>query len=170
MLAFLPRARSIHNPDVAVPLPFGVAFAAVQLLHCPIGAVTSVVSTTRDTSEPAWHRRARRQRADARVLLRLRAAEERLQRHHSAQMTPFARKNFWVCKAAIDANVGTWPRKLCNGTNYFTNNACRFCEAPRPPWANKAAEQKASPSSPQTEPAKGKGGGWRAGRGASAWA
>ncbi len=38
----------------------------------------------RDT-EPAWHRRRRRQRASARVLLRVASAARTLQAHHSAQ-------------------------------------------------------------------------------------
>ncbi len=47
----------------------------------------AVAGATRQHGEPAWHRRARRLRADARVLVRLDAARARLASHHSA---PFA--------------------------------------------------------------------------------
>ncbi len=42
------------------------------------------LAATRQRGEPAWHRRARRGRADARVLVRLGAAKARLAAHHSA--------------------------------------------------------------------------------------
>ncbi len=42
-------------------------------------------ANTRPRGEPSWHRRARRARADARVVARLAAARGRLAAHHSAQ-------------------------------------------------------------------------------------
>ena len=75
------------------------------------------------------------------MLLRLAAAKERLQGHHSAQMAP---KNYWICKLVSSDHNGTWPNKLCNGTNFMANTYCRFCEGPRPPWANKKATETAN--------------------------
>ncbi len=43
---------------------------------------------TRPRGEPAWHRRARRARGNARALVRLAGARDLLQRHHSAQRRP----------------------------------------------------------------------------------
>ncbi len=43
---------------------------------------------TRPGGEPAWHRRARRERGQARTLLRIAAAQRLLQSHHSAQRHP----------------------------------------------------------------------------------
>ena len=57
-------------------LPSAIAFGVSQL------ATTTFVPRVR---EPAWHRRARSQRAQARTLLRLGKAAELLQGHHSAQ-------------------------------------------------------------------------------------
>ena len=115
-----------------------VRLAVVQMQYCKAvcGRILRAVTTARDISEPSWHRRARRQRAQARTLLRLEAARERLQRHHSAQMAP---KNYWICKLVSSEHDGTWPNKLCNGTNFMANTHCRFCEGLRPPWANKKA-------------------------------
>ena len=48
-------------------------------------------------------------------------------------MPPFSRKNFWVCKLVANDHDGTWPNKLCNGTNYLQNKCCRFCDGARPP-------------------------------------
>ena len=95
-----------------------------------------MVTTTRTLTEPSWHRRVRRQRADARVLLRLASAAERLQCHHSRQMAPFSKKNYWVCKVVSSDYNGKGPTYPCNGTNYLANEHCRFCGCERPPWAN----------------------------------
>ena len=76
-----------------------------------------------------------RQRADARVLLRLASAKERLQSHHSRQMAPA--KNCWICKRIANDDNGKWPHKLRNGTNFLSNTACRFCDGARPPWAGR---------------------------------
>ncbi len=46
------------------------------------------LATAQRLAEPAWHRRQRRQRAAARVLVRLDSARQLLQRHHSAQRRP----------------------------------------------------------------------------------
>ena len=68
-----------------------------------------LATTTTRTWEPAWHRRARSQRAQARTLLRLGKAAELLQAHHSAQrdmstktgrepaVLPGPRKPIWGC-------------------------------------------------------------------------
>ncbi len=50
-------------------------------------------SATRTPGEPSWHRRARRARAEARVLVRLDAARNRLNLHHSAAFGGMQRRN-----------------------------------------------------------------------------
>ncbi len=56
------------------------AARCARALPCPV--------TAQRFREPAWHRRARRQRATARVLVRLDAARQLLARHHSGQRLP----------------------------------------------------------------------------------
>ena len=58
-----------------------------------------IVAATTTTSEPAWHRRARARRADARTLLRVAAAKRLLGQHHSAQQPLSAgmAPRFWCC-------------------------------------------------------------------------
>ncbi len=48
------------------------------------GCPPNFVSTTQRAGEPAWHRRQRRDRANARALLRVASASHLLQQHHSA--------------------------------------------------------------------------------------
>ncbi len=69
-------------------------FAAAALPRCarrrPAGCGHRFA--TRAPGEPAWHRRARRARADARVLVRLDAARQRLNSHHSAPHSRMLRR------------------------------------------------------------------------------
>ena len=66
---------------------------------------------------PAWHRRARRQRADARTLLRLEAARKLLESHHSAQPEmPKAGaagvKDTWRCPECFYVSTRVQPHQL----------------------------------------------------------
>ena len=67
-----------------------------------------VGATTRPPS-PAGHRRARRQRADARVLLRLGSAAQRLGEHHSAQTA--ALMPGWAQYGKAGGKKGSSPSK-----------------------------------------------------------
>ena len=74
-------------------------------------------------------------------------------------------KNFWICKRVANDDKGVWPHKLCNGTNFLSNTACRFCDGARPtspPWADKAAgsgkgKGKSGQAGSSASPGKGKG-------------
>ena len=66
---------------------------------------------------PAWHRRARRQRSDARTLLRLEAARKLLEGHHSAQpeMTKAGGagvKDTWRCPGCGYVSTRVQPHQL----------------------------------------------------------
>ncbi len=50
-------------------------------------------AATRPRGEPAWHRRDRRARAEARTILRIDAARARLAAHHSSQHSGMLRRN-----------------------------------------------------------------------------
>ncbi len=68
------------------PLAAGPTFHFVAAGRCASrGLRLPGAAATRPPREPAWHRRARRARAEARTLVRLDAARARLAAHHSAQ-------------------------------------------------------------------------------------
>ncbi len=70
------------RPTALGGVPGGLSppdLCCLSLHHFAVGA------TAQRLGEPAWHRRRRRQRADARTVLRLAAAGRLLARHHSAQ-------------------------------------------------------------------------------------
>ena len=103
------------------------------------------------------------------MLLRLRKSAELLESHHSRQMAPFGKKSFCICKRIANEDDGKWPHKLCNGTNFHSNTACRFCGGARPPWAGKAgagAKTTADVKNDSMSKGKGKGKGKHLGKGA----
>ena len=106
--------------------------------------VAFVITTNREKlqSEPSWHRRERRRRAEARTLLRVQTARKVLALHHSAQKMPS-----WICRMNVQI-----PRKygvtLCIGVNWTTRDDCRFCgclrpggKVPPPPWRQPQQQQ-----------------------------
>ena len=54
-----------------------------------LASCASVITTA--TTEPAWHRRLRAKRSQARTLVRLATARQLLQDHHSAQQPPMSK-------------------------------------------------------------------------------
>ena len=78
------RVHHHHHQGLGSSKRFGlcVGRTASNLLSARPSASCLAATTS---AEPAWHRRARARRAEARVLLRLGAAAELLQGHHSAQ-------------------------------------------------------------------------------------
>ncbi len=82
---------------LAHPLLCGVVAADGTPAACRALSLTARLGwagfTTRNPGEPSWHRRARRARAEARVLVRLDAARDRLSRHHSAAFGGMQRRN-----------------------------------------------------------------------------
>ncbi len=117
-----------------------------------------MATTTTRTWEPAWHRRARSQRAHARTLLRLGKATELLSAHHSAQrdmgknsrakqlgsgsgkpelaVLPGPRKPLWGCSCGCADN---WACRL----------RCHRCERPAPQTTADAARAAAATWLPQ---------------------
>ncbi len=93
LCALGPPARLLRRPTLphsprARPPVAGLRVASPPS-RCPRAAL--VAGTAQRQGEPAWHRRARRQRAQARVLVRLGRAANLLGRHHSAQARPMGR-------------------------------------------------------------------------------
>ncbi len=99
--------------------------------------------------EPAWHRRARRQRGNARALLRIAAASDLLAAHHSRQRFPSAMPNAAPRgkgsgggkgggKGAggggfgVNGDGGRWDCRICDiEGNFGWRTRCRECEAYR---------------------------------------
>ncbi len=80
------QARSFGDPpsELVCSLPRGgPAPAAASLRTASLRA-----STAQRAGEPAWHRRQRRARGNARALVRIAAAARLLGQHHSAQRSP----------------------------------------------------------------------------------
>ncbi len=83
----LPRPRRSRRRRGAVGLarcPRHLGGALSRRCAAFVGAALATAAT-RPRGEPAWHRRARRERGHARALLRVAAAQDLLGRHHSAQ-------------------------------------------------------------------------------------
>ncbi len=79
-----PTARlSVGSPPS--PVSAAARRAPCQLRRQAPSALWQLAATAQRYGEPAWHRRRRKQRADARVILRIEAASRRLREHHSAQ-------------------------------------------------------------------------------------
>ena len=77
------------------------------------------------TAEPAWHRRQRKQRSQARILAAVASARQQLAKHHGSAPMPRAREHApqrleqdWVCKTCTDSKSGKYRnlawRKECN--------------------------------------------------------
>ncbi len=76
------RARAQQRGQVSGPPPPLSAAAPLPLV------LARRLSTAQRRGEPAWHRRQRRARGNARTLLRVAAASRLLDSHHSAQRSP----------------------------------------------------------------------------------
>ncbi len=73
-----------------------------------------------DAREPAWHRRQRRVRGQARAIVRVAAARDLLNGHHSAQRPSMAKAKvgaYWICGAC-----GEWT--------WSTRETCFKCKKP----------------------------------------
>ena len=130
----------------------------------------SAFSTNRDQSsplEPAWHRRQRRRRAEARVLVRVAKAAHLLDSHHSSSMS-WNRNKFWTCQAVVEPPPkGAWRKecKPCHGTNWLHLTNCRFCGtarsdpcqkngAPVAPWKLQQQQQRQQQNTVSPPPPK----------------
>ncbi len=117
-------------------------------------ALPSVCTTSSQrVGEPAWHRRARRRRGEARALLRIAAARELLSGHHSRQRVPSAAGAAMPNARGKGANGGAggggnsggkgaggggtgggerWSCRICGlGDNFAWRTRCRGCEGYR---------------------------------------
>ncbi len=81
--AALARPQEPPHPAGRAGGPLGGGVALRPRVGAPAGAV-SAEAATRPRQEPSWHRRARRARSDARVIVRIAAAKSRLAGHHSS--------------------------------------------------------------------------------------
>ncbi len=104
-------------------------------------AAASRVATTQRSGEPAWHRRQRRARAQARVIARLAAAKGCLAGHHSAQRNSAAISDGekHMAKQSADAaapsNAKRGPLWSCNCgavDNWADRKKCRVCNRDAP--------------------------------------
>eukprot|EP00971_Amphidinium_carterae_P150857 2991367-Amphidinium_carterae.1 len=99
-------------------------------------------TTTKATSDPAWHRRDRKRRGEARLLLRALQARDLLASHHSANMPKGKGKSgkdtYFVCSKSCG---WTWASKM----------SCRVCGLAAPPWVRKLQE----PDKPGTSSTSG---------------
>ncbi len=121
------------------------------------GASPLATTTTR-TWEPAWHRRARSQRANARTLLHLGKAAEFLSTHHSAQrdMSKNSRaKQLGSVSGKPELAVLPGPRKPLWGCscgcadNWACRLRCHRCDRPAPQSTADAARTAAATWLPQ---------------------
>ncbi len=145
-----PTARSPSRPTArSLSAPLASRGQLPRLCH------HSPSSTAQRQGEPAWHRRQRRARGNARALLRIAAAASLLKKHHSAQSSmPSANDGNKGQKgkggggnrtgggggggkgggglAAARPQPGDWPCHLC-GTqaNRDWRERCRNCHAYR---------------------------------------
>jgi len=93
--------------------------------------------------EPAWHRRGRRARASARVLVRLGAAAKLLGQHHSAQK---AEMGYNVSQGGGGSGPGqsaapkypVWGCRCGEAANFAFRTHCRGCGAKGPDKAGRA--------------------------------
>ncbi len=73
-----------HHRGLAAPAPLVSLSLVRRARRCPLPRPL-FVATPQRAGEPAWHRRARRQRGEARAWLRVAAAGRALASHHSRQ-------------------------------------------------------------------------------------
>ena len=100
--------------------------------------------------DPGWHRRQRRKRADARVLVRLGAAASLLRRHHSSMGSDGGSKGRKDSRG--DRQRPHWACEACNQQgNYATRDVCRGCgEAKGVPKRKGGGSPKAAAAAPVT--------------------
>ncbi len=80
-----PASASSALPFVAAAPAAANAPPRARSRLAPLAAVAESAATAQRGAEPAWHRRLRRKRGDARALLRVASASRLLASHHSAQ-------------------------------------------------------------------------------------
>ncbi len=153
-----PRARWLSAARTSSLRPFAVAAAvARRVFQRPLSAPAPAragarcpQATARRCAEPAWHRRQRRQRGSARVLLRLAAATNLLQGHHSAQRGPLGASTMPNGRAGSSPTPGAsaaapaaarWDCRVCGiEANYATRARCRLCGGYRPSGVGGSAQ------------------------------
>jgi hypothetical protein len=110
-----------------------------------------ICATAQRSGEPAWHRRQRRARAQARVLVRVASAQSLLAAHHSAQRRTVPSVSYSPTSNTSMANGSTyapagasrlvpgaprfplWGCGKCGGDgNWGDRSSCRFCHAEAP--------------------------------------
>ncbi len=115
--------------------------AASPSPRCAPRRLSARVVTAQRTGEPAWHRRQRRNRAQARTIARVAAAKALLGAHHSAQRTAFssdgaqppARRmsRYATAKGSLVPGAPRhplWSCGKCGGAdNWGDRSSCRFC-------------------------------------------
>ncbi len=120
------------------------------------------LTATIRSAEPAWHRRQRKKRGEARTLLRIAAAADLLNRHHSAQM-PFPQNGSGgERKESIISTMrdGKWDCNICGTAgNWATRYKCRACTA----YGPKGAGGYGKGGGGKNGNSGGKGGGYRYG-------
>ncbi len=112
--------------------PSGAHHWPVQFLRHP-----PADSTAQRSGEPAWHRRQRRARAYARVLVRLSSARSLLSGHHSAQRAgPSMAKHEPKHLSRLVQGAPRFPLWTCAGCgatdNWGDRDGCRRCHAAPP--------------------------------------
>ncbi len=139
---FSPPAPSVRGLLPAAALaqhrptrPIAASVSARVGAGCPL-------ATARRCAEPAWHRRQRRQRGAARVLLRLAGAANLLHGHHSAQGGSRAASAMPNGRAGNLPSFGgngqsplsaRWDCHACGiEANFASRNRCRACGIHRP--------------------------------------
>ncbi len=124
-------------------------YAICALLRRP--RATTVLQRGRRAPSPAWHRRARKQRAAARKLLRVEAARALLKAHHGSA-PPAMGKNAGGKgttpggnaggKAPYEKSVERYPKQVrgvwwvcdCTRWSWATRSSCTSCKLPPPQW------------------------------------
>jgi hypothetical protein len=113
--AFVPKVRLVWGLPAAYS-PFSVAMAALS-------------SAPRVRApEPAWHRRMRAQRAQARLLAKLGSACQLLATHHGSSVPPSL--HFLVAKFKVQQPPAAGPEHVCGACgwdNWRTRSVCRSC-------------------------------------------
>eukprot|EP00971_Amphidinium_carterae_P277170 5500227-Amphidinium_carterae.1 len=85
------------------------------------------------TTEPAWHKRQRRRRGGARLLLRTLQSRDILRLHHSSQGEVMGKSN----KQGAKSKDSWWACSACTGWEWSRRQSCRKCGAACPSWVLK---------------------------------
>ncbi len=132
-------------------------------------------ATAQRAGEPAWHRRQRRIRAQARVIARIAAAKSVLADHHSAQRRPSSGFSGGgrMAKQANDAQAASGQRRgppwSCNCgavDNWGDRRKCRVCKRDAPAAVLRRQKEAQAAANAQATSAGGSGGKQRGGGGA----